>query len=75
MAGENKLNVVYIIKEICFMKRNTFYEDQCCTSCFDIEGPKLLNAPRIWLCVSIPLKKLILPVDDSRSRLFSSQFS
>ena len=28
------------------MKCNTFYEDQCCTSCFDSEGTKILNAPR-----------------------------
>ena len=52
MAGENRLNVVYIIKEICFMKRNTFYEDQCCTSCFDIEGAKTTEYPSyLAVCV------------------------
>ena len=29
------------------MQCNTFYEDQCCTSCFESEGTKILNAPRM----------------------------
>ena len=47
MAGENSKNFVHIMKETCLMKCNTFYEDQCCTSYFKIEGTKILNAPRI----------------------------
>ena len=34
MANENSLNFVHIIKETCFTKSNTFYEDHRCTSCF-----------------------------------------
>ena len=30
------------------MTCNTFYEDQFCTSCFDSEGTKTLNAPRTY---------------------------
>ena len=33
--------------EICLMKCNTFYEDKCCISCFDNEGTKILNVPRM----------------------------
>ena len=40
MTGENSLNFVNINKEICLMKCNTFFEDQCCTCCFDSEGKK-----------------------------------
>ena len=46
MAGENRLNFVYIINEFCFMKCNAFYEDQCSSCCFDSEGTKILNASR-----------------------------
>ena len=47
MAGENSETFVHIIQEICFMKWNKFYEDQCCTYYFDSEGTKILNVPRI----------------------------
>ena len=30
---------------------NTFYEDHCCTSCFDSKKTKILNNPRIWLAI------------------------
>ena len=46
MAGENTLYFVHIIKEICLMKSNKFYGDQFCTSCFDSEATKILNASR-----------------------------
>ena len=38
---------MYIIKEVRLMSCNTFYEYQCCTSCFDSTWSKILNAPRI----------------------------
>ena len=40
MAVENSQHFVHIIKEIGLMKCNTFYDDQCCTPCFDSEGTK-----------------------------------
>ena len=46
MVGENGDNFfVHIIKEICLMKRNKFYKDQCCTSGFDSEGTKNTECP------------------------------
>ena len=45
MAGENNFNFVHIIKENCLMNCNTFYEDQCCTSCFKSEGTKNTECP------------------------------
>ena len=41
MADGKSLNFVHIIKETCLMKCITFYEDQCCTSCFKSEGTKI----------------------------------
>ena len=35
------LNFVYLIKEISLMKCNTFYDNQCCTYCFNSEGTKI----------------------------------
>ena len=45
MADENSLNFVHIIRETCLMKYNTFYEGQCCTSCFKSEGTKIIECP------------------------------
>ena len=49
MADDNSLNFVHIIKETCLMKCNTFYEDQCCTSCFKSEGTKITECPSYTL--------------------------
>ena len=46
-AGENILNFVHIIKQICLMK---FYEDQCCTSCFESEGTKHTECSSYRIC-------------------------
>ena len=36
---------MHIIKETCLMECNTFYEDQCCTSCFKGEGTNITECP------------------------------
>ena len=47
------------------MKYNTFYEDQCCTSCFKSEGTKITECPSYHMChalmVEIFISLVILP--------------
>ena len=35
--------LMYIIRDICFIKSYSFYEDQCCTCFLNREGKKLRN--------------------------------
>ena len=42
---------MHIIKETCLMKWNTFYKDQCCTSCFKSKGTKITECPSYSLVV------------------------
>ena len=57
---ENSLNFVHIIKEIGLMKSNTFFKNQWCTFCFDSEGTKILNAPRICEIATQSLPRMSL---------------
>ena len=45
MASENNLNFVYMIKEICLMKCNKFYEE---LDVLAAKGQKILNVHRIF---------------------------
>ena len=52
------------------MKCNTFEEDKCCTSCFDSEGTKILNAHCIFNKLSSLLLCVLVKHTDDYQRQF-----